>query len=71
MEENFAEDPALVAAYGVAALKGLQGHDGLGAGVGAAATYLLDAQHHVTSQAKHFAMYAPFLPPFILHCFGL
>ena len=53
LEENWAEDPALVAAYGVAAIKGLQGHGG---GLGPS-TYLPDPARHVASQAKHFAMY--------------
>lgn len=57
MEENFGEDPAMVAAYGVAAVTGLQGSSGLGSGPGAASTYIGDAVNHITSQAKHFAMY--------------
>ncbi len=53
LEENWSEDPALVATYGVAAVKGLQG-DGGGLGP---STYLPDPTRHVASQAKHFAMY--------------
>jgi beta-glucosidase len=53
LEENFAEDPFLVGAYGVAAVRGLQG-DGGGMGP---STYLPDPTRHVASQAKHFAMY--------------
>lgn len=56
MEENFAEDPLLVASYGVAAARGLQGEDGMGTGPGAASTYIGSPEAHVTSQAKHFAM---------------
>ena len=59
LQENFAEDPMLVAAYGVAALRGLQGDDGRGdyhanAG-GAASTYIGSPQTHVSAQAKHYA----------------
>jgi len=53
MEENFSEDPLLVSHYGVAALRGLQGHDGLGG----ADSYLGSPATRVASQAKHFAMY--------------
>jgi beta-glucosidase len=53
MEENFGEDPTLVAKYGVAAVTGLQGRDGLGG----ASEYIGDPKTHVASQAKHFAMY--------------
>jgi beta-glucosidase len=59
MEENFAEDPYLVSRYGVAAVTGLQGKDGLGG----ASTYLGTPRTHVASQAKHFAMH---VPPFAL-----
>ena len=52
MEENFAEDPFLVASYGVAAVHGLQGDDGLGG----ASEYVGSPETHVMSQAKHFAM---------------
>lgn len=44
--ENFSEDPYLVAAYGVAAVNGLQG-DGGGLGP---STYLPDPTRHVASQ---------------------
>lgn len=53
MEENFAEDPHLVSAYGVSAVRGLQGHDGLAG----AESYLGSPATKVCSQAKHFAMY--------------
>eukprot|EP01060_Flectonema_neradi_P000152 TRINITY_DN1010_c0_g1_i1.p1 TRINITY_DN1010_c0_g1~~TRINITY_DN1010_c0_g1_i1.p1 ORF type:complete len:823 (+),score=148.97 TRINITY_DN1010_c0_g1_i1:44-2470(+) len=53
MEENFAEDPHLVQEYGVAAVTGLQGEDGLGG----ASTYLGDPTTKVASQGKHYAMY--------------
>jgi hypothetical protein len=51
LEENFAEDPHLVAKYGVAAVTGLQGKDG----GGGASTYLGSARTRVISQAKHYA----------------
>jgi len=54
LEENFAEDPYLVAAYGVAAVQGLQGDDG----AAGASTYVPDPMRHAVSQAKHYAMYA-------------
>lgn len=49
----------LVASYGVAALKGLQGHDGLGG----ADTYLGSPKTRVASQAKvaHPAMWELFV----------
>ena len=50
LEENFAEDPYLVAAYGVAAVQGLQGDDG------GFSDYV--STRHAVSQAKHYAMYA-------------
>ena len=53
LEENFGEDPFLVAQYGEAAVAGLQGRDGLGG----ASTYLGSYREHVTAQAKHYAMY--------------
>ena len=53
MEENFGEDPLLVARAGVAALRGLQGRDGLGG----ASAYLGSPRTAVSTQAKHFAMY--------------
>ena len=55
MEENFAEDPCLVSKYGVAAVTGLQGSDGLGG----ASEYLGSPRTRVASQAKHFAMCVP------------
>ncbi len=55
MEENFAEDPFLVSKYGVAAVTGLQGMDGLGG----ASEYLGSPRTRVASQAKHFAMVRP------------
>jgi hypothetical protein len=53
MEENYGEDPTLVAKCGVAAVTGLQGKDGLGG----ASEYLGSPGTRVASQAKHFAMY--------------
>jgi beta-glucosidase len=53
MEENFAEDPFMVAVYGAAAARGLQGHDGCDG----ASSYLRSPREHVASQAKHYAMY--------------
>ncbi len=51
MEENFGEDPFMVQEYGVAALVGLQGVDGLGG----ASSYLGSPKTKVAAQAKHFA----------------
>lgn len=53
LEENFGEDPLLVASCGRAAVAGLQGRDGLGG----ASTYLGSPRTRVVSQAKHFAVY--------------
>ena len=53
LEENFAEDPYLVAAYGVAATRGLQGRDGMDG----ASTYLGSPRTKVAAQAKHYAVY--------------
>ena len=53
LEENFGEDPFLVSRCGVAAVRGLQGADGLGGAV----SYLGSARERVVAQAKHFAMY--------------
>ena len=53
LEENFAEDPYLVGAYGVAAVRGLQGRDGCGG----ADTYLGSPRSRVAAQGKHYAMY--------------
>lgn len=53
LEENFAEDPFLVGAFGAAAVRGLQGADGCdGAG-----SYLGSPRTRVAAQAKHYAMY--------------
>ena len=52
-EENFGEDPHLVATMGTASVRGLQGEDGLGG----AGTYLGSPRERVAAQAKHFAMY--------------
>lgn len=53
-EESFGEDPALVAAMGVAAVTGLAGPGG----PGAASTYLPDPTVHIATEAKHYAAYA-------------
>jgi beta-glucosidase-like glycosyl hydrolase len=55
MEENFAEDPYMVSRYGVAAVSGLQGHDGLGG----ASEYLGSPREHVASQAKQCVTHHP------------
>lgn len=65
LEENFAEDPMLVAAYGVAATAGLQGHDGLEG----ASTYLgsprVRERRRRTKAAARLLRFASasFLPP--------
>ena len=53
LEENFAEDPFVVGAYAVAAVRGLQGHDG----GGGSSSYLGSPRTKATAQAKHCAMY--------------
>lgn len=52
-EEAFSEDPAVVAANGVAAVTGLQGPGA----AGAASTYLEDPTTQIATEAKHFGAY--------------
>lgn len=52
-EEAFGEDPALVSAFGMAAVTGLAG----AGGVGAADTYMSSPTTKICTEAKHFAAY--------------
>ena len=59
LEENFGEDPHLVAMLGVASLTGIQGRGSVGPDANAS-TYIADPVHHPFAQVKHFAGYGAF-----------
>jgi hypothetical protein len=70
-QENFAEDPLLVAAYAVAATRGVQGLSPTAPGTGLAAwTYVGSPATKATSQAKHFAAYGAGSKDGCAHCSG-
>eukprot|EP01043_Picozoa_sp_COSAG02_P028478 COSAG02_NODE_1727_length_11182_cov_40.189209_6_plen_245_part_00 len=56
LAENYGEDPFLVTAFGMAAMRGIQGRQNTGPHKNSS-TYVHDAVHHPFCQAKHFCAY--------------